>query len=70
MDGAHLSDYEIHEQIGAGGKIIDFGLANTPDTTTLTQPGTVMGTAEYMSPDRRLKEDGNDTSHDGTLLIA
>jgi len=38
----------------AGGipKIIDFGLASTADLTALTQPGTVMGTAEYMSPEQ------------------
>jgi tetratricopeptide (TPR) repeat protein/TolB-like protein len=38
----------------AGGipKIIDFGLASKADITALTQPGTVMGTAEYMSPEQ------------------
>jgi serine/threonine protein kinase/tetratricopeptide (TPR) repeat protein len=33
-------------------KIIDFGLALMPDSTELTQPGAMMGTAEYMSPEQ------------------
>ncbi len=38
----------------AGGvpKIIDFGLAILPETSTMTAPGTAMGTAEYMSPEQ------------------
>ena len=33
-------------------KIIDFGLAVRPDSSLLTQPGVVMGTADYASPEQ------------------
>ena len=33
-------------------KIIDFGLAQTPDSTGLTQTGIMVGTAAYMSPEQ------------------
>jgi len=33
-------------------KIIDFGLARMPESSELTTPGVVMGTAEYMSPEQ------------------
>jgi serine/threonine-protein kinase len=33
-------------------KIIDFGLAQTPDGPGLTQQGVMMGTAQYMSPEQ------------------
>ena len=33
-------------------KIIDFGLARMPESSDLSQPGVVMGTAEYMAPEQ------------------
>jgi serine/threonine-protein kinase len=33
-------------------KIIDFGLAQTPDSTGVTQTGVMVGTAAYMSPEQ------------------
>jgi serine/threonine protein kinase/tetratricopeptide (TPR) repeat protein len=33
-------------------KLLDFGLARIADTSTLTRPGTRMGTAAYMSPEQ------------------
>jgi serine/threonine protein kinase/Flp pilus assembly protein TadD len=33
-------------------KIIDFGLAALPESPTVTEPGTVVGTADYMSPEQ------------------
>ncbi len=33
-------------------KIIDFGLARMPESSELTMPGVVMGTAEYMAPEQ------------------
>ncbi len=33
-------------------KVLDFGIAATPDATTLTASGSVLGTAPYLAPER------------------
>jgi eukaryotic-like serine/threonine-protein kinase len=37
-------------------KIADFGIARTADATSLTQVGTVLGTAQYLSPEQAAGE--------------
>ncbi len=38
-------------------KIADFGIARTAETTALTQAGTVLGTAAYLSPEQALGQE-------------
>jgi eukaryotic-like serine/threonine-protein kinase len=38
-------------------KITDFGIARTLDVTSFTQPGTVLGTSDYIAPEQATGED-------------
>jgi len=43
----------VFDSIRKGWVLCDFGIARVLDTPTLTQPGTAMGTREYLPPDQK-----------------
>lgn len=55
-----LKPSNVFLQVGSDGdrvRVLDFGIARHGMSTTLTEPGMIMGTPAYMSPEQSLRDD-------------